>query len=337
MHFLRILDVNLNRLDESLKLIEDTVRFGIENNEMLMEMRKVRRDFLDLKLALPQPAIIGSRQSKHDLGRKQRFDTSEKREISDLLLANLARAKESARIVEEILKTVKPRLRSRAKSIRFQLYDLEKEIVVHINKSFDPALHAVIDETYLKELDVKRTVKTMIKSGVTMIQLRAKTMKDADLLRVAKKIRKTVDHTSVKFIINNRLDIALACVADGVHLGHSDIPVREARKIAGDMLIIGASAHNLKQAIRAETQGADYLGVGAVYPTRTKKDARVCGIESVRIISGRVRIPVIAIGGVTDKNYRAILRAGAAGIAVSSYLFEGDLRQRLRSLTHESK
>ena len=170
-----------------------------------------------------------------------------------------------------------------------------------------------------------------------MIQLRAKTMHDAEFLRNARKIRKAINGRNVKFIINNRLDIALACAADGLHLGQTDMPVRDAREIAGDMLIIGASARKLEQAVRAESQGADYLGVGAVFPTRTKNDARVCGLKTLRMISSRVRIPVIAIGGITDKNYHNVLRAAAAGIAVSSYLFEGNLRKRLRSLTQQSK
>jgi thiamine-phosphate pyrophosphorylase len=334
VHFPRILDVNLNRLDESLKLIEDITRFHIERKEALSQTRKIRRDFLHLKCSLPLSAIIGSRQSHKDPGRKKKFDITSKRSYTDLLLANLSRAKESSRTIEEVLKTIEPRLSNSAKNIRFQIYDLEKDIVVSHTKKFNPALHAIIDEKYLNLMDLEKAVRTMVNNGATMIQLRAKIMEDSDFLRNARKIRKIIRTANVKFIINNRVDIALACRADGVHVGQTDMSVRDVRKIAGDIFIVGASAHNLKQAIRAETQGADYLGVGAVFPTRTKYDARVCGLRTLRSICERVKIPVIAIGGITDRNYRAVLRTGAAGIAVASFLYEGRMRQRLRTLTH---
>ncbi|MGD8978913.1 MAG: thiamine phosphate synthase [candidate division WOR-3 bacterium] len=331
---LRIIDVNLNRLDESLKLIEDITRFQLEQRQLLTQIRKIRIDFLDLKKALPLTKIIGSRRSQKDLGRKKKFDSSRGKDQTGLMLATLSRAKESSRIIEETLKTVHPHLSNKAKKIRFQIYDLEKGIVVHYTKKFDPSLHAIIDEKYMGQLDLVRTVKTMVDNGVTMIQLRVKIMKDKDLLRTAKKIRKAIHDPRVKFIINNRVDIALACAADGVHVGQTDIPLKEARRILGDMFILGASAHNLNEAIRAENQDADYLGVGAVFPTSTKHDARVCGLHTLKSISRRVKIPVIAIGGITSANYQAVMHAGAAGIAVASFLYEGNLRNKLRSLTH---
>ena len=333
MPLLRIIDVNLNRLDESLKLIEDIIRFQLEHKQLLSQMRKIRADFLGFKKVLPLTRIIGSRRSQKDLGRKEKFDSGPKKDQTGLLLTTLSRAKESSRTIEETLKVIEPNLSNRAKKIRFQIYDLEKEIVVHYTKKFDPSLHAIVDEKYLSQLDLDRTIKTMIDNGVTMIQLRAKTMKDKDFLRTAKKIRKAIHDSRVKFIINNRVDIALACAADGVHVGQTDMPLKAVREITGDVFILGASAHNVKEAIRAETQDADYLGVGAVFPTRTKHDARVCGLQTLKSISRRVKIPVIAIGGINSANYQAALRAGAAGIAVASFLYEGNLRRKLRSLT----
>ena len=333
MPFLRIIDVNLNRLDESLKLIEDITRFHLEKKELLSQIRTIRNDFLSLKRSLPLSDIIGARQSHQDPGRKRKFDSARKKNNTGLLLSSLSRAKESSRTIEETLKTIKPRLSDRAKRIRFQIYDLEKDIVIHDTKKSDHTLHAIIDEKYLSLLDLQKTVKTMIDNGATMIQLRINTMKDRDFLRNARKIREAIHKAEVKFIVNNRVDIALACAADGVHVGQTDMPVRVVRKITGDMFIIGVSAHNLKEALRAEAQGADYLGVGAIFPTRTKRDARVCGLQTLKSISDHVKIPVIAIGGITDRNYHAVLRAGAAGIAVASFLYEGNLRRRLRSLT----
>jgi thiamine-phosphate pyrophosphorylase len=334
---LRIIDVNINRLDESLKLIEDVIRFQLEQRQLLTQIRKIRSDFLHLKRALPLTQTIGARRSHKDLGRKYEFDSGKKKDQTGLILSAFSRAKESSRTIEEALKTVIPPLSSGAKNIRFQIYDLEKETIVNYKKRFDPSLHAIIDEKYLHKHDLERTVITMVENGATMIQLRVKTMKDREFLRTARKVRKAIDSQRVKFIINNRVDIALACAADGVHVGQTDMPLKAVREILGDMYIIGASAHTLRQAVRAEVQSADYLGVGAVFSTRTKHDARVCGLPALKSISRRVDIPVIAIGGITSANYRAVLRAGAAGIAVASFLYEGNLRHNLRALTQHRK
>jgi thiamine-phosphate pyrophosphorylase len=333
VHFLRIIDVNLNRLDESLKIIEDIARFHLESGNLLSRTRKIRRVFLDLKRSLPMEAIIGARQSHLDLGRKAEFDSRTKKSTTATILSNLTRAREAARTIEETLKTIDTRLSSRMKEIRFQIYDIERDMVIQIEKRFDPFLHAIIDEQYLQSRNIDWLVKTLANNGATMIQLRATQMSDRNFMWYATQVRSAIRGSDAKFIINNRLDIALACNAHGVHLGQDDIPLERAREIMGDMAIIGISAHNLTEARKAERAGADYLGVGAVFPTTTKANARVCGLQTLRRICRVVKIPIIGIGGVNDQNYSAILRAGAAGIAVASYLFEGNVKKRIRSLT----
>jgi thiamine-phosphate pyrophosphorylase len=335
--FLRIIDVNLNRLDESLKLIEDITRFHLENKILLSQIRNIRRDFLIIKRSLPLPLIISTRRSHRDLGRKTKFDLGRKKDNLGLLLSSFSRAKESSRTIEETLKTTDTRLSNKAKQIRFQIYDLEKKIIIHYKKAFNPYLHAIIDEQYIGSLDLQKTVRTLVDNGATMIQLRTEKMNDRDFLRTARQIRKTIIKPNIKFIINNRVDIALSCAADGVHLGQKDISVDVARKIAGEMFIIGASAHNVAEAKRAEKLGADYLGVGAIFQTETKREARICGMGTLRSIIQHVTIPVIAIGGINDQNYHTVLRTGAAGIAVASFLYKGNTRRRIRSLTRSKK
>lgn len=335
MRLLRVLDVNLNRLDESLKLIEDITRFHLENRTLLSQIRSIRKNFLALKRLLPMEKIIGARQSSRDLGRKAKFDSINKKNTNAVILSNLWRAKESSRIIEEMLKNLDIRLSRKTKEIRFQVYDLEKNIVSSLRRKFDPSLHAIIDERYVRFSDIRGVTNTLVNNGATMIQLRARELSARSFLRYANRIRHAIKKTNVKFIINNRLDIALACDADGLHVGQKDIPLAHARKIMGDTSIIGASAHNLREAKIAEAQGADYLGVGSIYPTKTKPEARICSLPTLRSICRSIKIPVIGIGGINDKNYRAILRAGASGIAVASFLFEGNLAGRTRSLTHK--
>jgi len=333
VRLLRVLDVNLNRLDESLKLIEDITRFHLENRILLSQIRSIRKDFLKFKRLLPMKKIISARQSSHDLGRKARFDSISKKNTDAVILSNLSRAKESARIIEEMLKNLDVRLSSKTKEIRFQIYDFEKNIVSHFQRKFDPSLYAIIDEKYLRFSEISKVVSSLVNNSTTMIQLRVNKLSDRNFLRYADRIKRALSKKNVKFIINNRLDIALACNADGVHVGQEDIPLAQTRRILGDTFIIGVSTHNLKEAKRAEALGADYLGVGSIYPTKTKPEARICGLSTLKSICRSVEIPVIGIGGINDKNYRAVLRAGASGIAVASFLFEGNLTQRIRLLT----
>ncbi len=335
MHFRRIIDVNINRLDESLKLTEDIVRFLLSDLNLLSRTRRIRQDFLQFKRSLPIKNIIGARQSQRDPGRKAAFDSRTTKNSNTVILANLTRAKEASRTLEEVCRTLDFRTSRQMKQIRFKLYDLEKEIVSLIEKKFDPSLHVIMDEKYLNSSDVEKVTKILADNGATMIQLRIHSLTDRDFLRYARKIRRAISAQNVKFVINNRADIAVACDADGVHLGRDDLPIGEARKILGDMSIIGASARTVKDARKLEREGADYLGVGAIYATKTKEDARRCDLKVLRSICASVRIPVIGIGGVNAENYKTILRAGASGIAVASYVFEGDIRKRLRSLTRK--
>jgi len=326
--------VNLNRLNEALKFIEDVIRFSLENKVLLIRIRKIRNEFLKIKKDISLADIINSRQSSHDLGRAAKFDIQTKKTSEDLIIANLTRAKESARIIEEILKSINLKISNRMKEIRFQLYDLEKYIIGCLKKIFNPRINAVIDEKYLLAYRIKNMMDVLENNGVTMIQLRIKTLSDRKFYNYAVRIKKFLKKKEIKFIINNRLDIARASGADGVHLGQDDMPARMARRILGENYIIGVSAHNIDEANKAEKEGADYIGVGSIFRTKTKSDAHICGLSVLKSICKKITIPVVGIGGITNRNYRDVFRAGAAGIAVSSYLFEGDLLKNISLLTH---
>ena len=340
MQWERLADVNLNRLNESLKFIEDCTRFLFTKKKLLIAARNIRVAYRNIKKSISLTYIIAFRDSKKDAGRKEGFDTSDNRTLNELLFANLTRAKESSRTLEELFKLVNKRLSDKIKKIRFQIYDLEKEIVLQMSVPFDPRIQVILDEKHIASMagkKIKNLINILQRNGATMIQLRLKQCSDKEFHRMASLIREAIYLSGVKYIINNRLDIALSCAADGIHLGQDDIPVARARAIAGDRLIIGASAHNVQQAIKAASEGANYLGVGAVYPTHTKLDAKLCGLHMLRLICRKVKIPVIGIGGINAQNYKAVIRAGAVGIAISSFIFEGSPRQNLRSLTWVKK
>jgi thiamine-phosphate pyrophosphorylase len=163
------------------------------------------------------------------------------------------------------------------------------------------------------------SIKEAIEGGVSLVQLRAKKLETHEFFELSLKVRETTKKKNIPLIINDRVDITLSCNADGVHLGQDDLPVSYARKILGKKKLIGVSVNTEKEAEEAEKRGADYLGVGPIYFTQTKKDIKPpLGVEGLREIRKRVRIPILAIGGISVENAREIVEAGADGIAVVS-------------------
>lgn len=158
-----------------------------------------------------------------------------------------------------------------------------------------------------------------LRGGATMIQLRHKTASGRELFSWAQEIRTLCRKYEALFFVNDRIDIALACAADGVHLGQEDIPARIARTIAGETMLVGISATSLEEALKAQKEGADYIGLGHIFPTGSKeKHHPPLGIETLEKAASILSIPIVAIGGVTLENAPALVAAGADGIAVIS-------------------
>lgn len=154
--------------------------------------------------------------------------------------------------------------------------------------------------------------------GATAIQLRDKTMSSAEMIKIARQMTELCHSKGAKLFVNDRLDVALESGADGCHLGQSDGSLAEARKLAPAPFLIGLSVHNPRQAQLALEQGADYIGVGAVFPTGTKDDTSVIGLEGLREVAESTSLPIVAIGGISADNVRSVMEAGASGVAVIS-------------------
>ena len=199
-------------------------------------------------------------------------------------------------------------------------------------------LYAVTDRNCLHGISLEDAVEQAILGGATCIQLREKAVDEDELINEAKKLIEVCHRYNVPFIINDDYEAALKCGADGVHVGIEDAPVAELRRIAGKNFIIGATAKTIEQARLAESSGADYLGVGAVFPSPTKKNALRITPELLKEICGSVSIPAVAIGGITAENVKAIAGCGQSGIAVVSALFGAeDVRAAAEKLTEASK
>ncbi|AXI25644.1 thiamine phosphate synthase [Methanofervidicoccus sp. A16] len=175
-------------------------------------------------------------------------------------------------------------------------------------------LYVITDRRFRDEVE---SVKEALEGGATAIQLRLKGVPTREMVEVGRKIRKLTEDYDALYIVNDRLDVALAVGADGVHVGQEDMPVDIVKEIAPN-LIVGVSASNLREALEGEKKGADYIGAGSVFPTRTKENAKLLGLEGLREIVENVHIPVVAIGGINHENVKEVLEVGVDGVAVIS-------------------
>ncbi|OBR94360.1 thiamine-phosphate synthase [Clostridium ragsdalei P11] len=198
----------------------------------------------------------------------------------------------------------------------------------------DYSLYLVTNRSFLKDKPLQQAVEEAILGGVTMVQLREKDASTREFYEIAKEVKKVTDHYKVPFLINDRLDIAQTVDADGVHLGQSDMPINTARKILGKNKIIGISAGNVNEALEAEKSGADYIGIGTIFFTGTKKDIDTpIGIGGLRKIYSSINIPAVAIGGVNETNFKEVLSTGVDGISViSAILGKSNITAAAKSL-----
>lgn len=185
-------------------------------------------------------------------------------------------------------------------------------------------LYAVTDRAWLGKQTMPQQVEAALKGGATCIQLREKNMDDTTFLQEAREILTLCRQYKVPFIVNDNVDVALACGADGIHVGQEDIAAGEARHRIGTDKILGVSVHTVDEAREAVRNGADYLGAGAVFPTGTKTDARPMPIETLRAICNAVDVPVVAIGGISQSNIWQLSQSGVDGAALVSAIFAAE-------------
>lgn len=198
----------------------------------------------------------------------------------------------------------------------------------------DYKLYLVTDRDVLKGRDLGKAVEDSILGGATIVQLREKDITSREFYAIATKIKAITDKYNVPLIINDRLDIALAVGAFGVHIGQSDMPCIIARQVLGKDRIIGVSVHTLEEALEAEKDGADYLGCGAVFSTSTKKDAKNVSYDQLKEIKSRVKIPVVAIGGINEKNLVQLKGTNIDGVAIVSAILG---KEKIKEATENLK
>jgi len=327
---LRVIDASLNRAAEGLRFLEDTARFILNDAELTKQLKNLRHGIIPHDWPF-QKQLIHSRDSQGDIGANLDVEGSkDQRSLSSAIVANGRRVQEALRTLEEVAKIesgILPVSSDKFQQARFEMYTIEKLLLSRLLRQEKAkritGLYAVIDTVALKGRNHLEITRHAIQGGVKIIQLRDKTTNIKDLLLIAQALKNLCAEKGVLFIINDNLDIALAVGADGLHIGQKDLPVSLARKLAPIDMLIGCSVFNAAQAQQAVADGADYVGVGAIYPTPSK-GAVVVGLEPLRRIKQAVAVPVVAIGGINISNAVEVKKAGADSIAVINALLGVD-------------
>jgi thiamine-phosphate pyrophosphorylase len=205
-----------------------------------------------------------------------------------------------------------------------------------MKRLLDYSLYLVTDRGLSRGRTTGDIVRKAVAGGVTCVQLREKDCPTREFMAEARLLKAILRPAGIPLIINDRLDVALAVGADGIHLGQQDMDITDARCLAGPELIIGISAESLEDALQAEAQGADYIGISPVFATATKSDAAMpLGLDGIRRIRAAVRLPLVAIGGITADNAAAVIAAGANGVAVVSAIVAADSPQKAAAALKE--
>jgi thiamine-phosphate pyrophosphorylase len=316
----RIIDANLNRATEALRVIEEIARFYLDNELLCSRLKNLRHglaEFIDLNYA----ALLKSRDTEGDVGTSV-INNTQKQDVLDIFKANFKRLQQALRVLAEYGNPENLNI-SIFEKTRYESYTLEKEMFEELSKKLklkrleDKKLYLVTDRSKFSSVDeFLDTVAASLKGGVQIVQLREKTANAKEFLELGRKVKELCALYDALFIINDRVDVAHIVGADGVHLGQDDIDIDSARHILGKDAIVGISTHSPEQAEKAMASGADYIGVGPVFETPTKPGRKSVGLEYVQWASGNVNIPWFAIGGITTENVSEVINARASRIAV---------------------
>jgi len=322
---LRIIDANLNRLNEGLRLLEDVARFLLNDAALSTKLKSLRHELSEDNLPL-RKALLSARDASGDVAALASEDMK-REDIPAIVAANARRVTESLRVLEELAKLPDSKLDpSRFKHARFAVYTIERELMGKVlrREKRIHGLYVIIDRETLGDRDEVETCKQAIRGGAKGIQLRDKGSSKREILTSARRLQEVCTQHNVLFSVNDHLDVALGAGVDCLHLGQNDLITSDARRLIPIDMLLGCSTDNIDEALQAEKEGADYVSLGSIYPTKTKKDAVLVGLKQLRKVRQATTLPIVAIGGINADNIREVLKAGANAIAVISAVLGAD-------------
>ncbi len=323
----RILDASANRAREGLRVVEDYVRFALDDPALTRRLKEVRHRLADALKGLDPERLLASRDTRGDVGTHIMTASEQARENPRaVLIANFKRTAEALRSLEEYGKLVDVWVSGRFEVLRYDVYTLEKLTMTAVAARrlwTDVNLMVLVGGTPTLG-DLTWLVEEALAGGAGAIQLREKGLTDRELLTRAREVRILTAKARARFILNDRPDLARLSGADAVHLGQDDVTPRDARRVVGPVLGIGVSTHNLAQIGKATLDGAGYLGVGPTFASQTKDFDDLAGLDFVQAAAQATGLPWFAIGGITLANLDEVIEAGARRVAVSSAVLRAE-------------
>jgi thiamine-phosphate pyrophosphorylase len=341
---LRLLDANLDRAREGLRVVEDWCRFGLDRSDLVARLKDLRQRLGVLHADRYKQARHTATDSAAGLGHPAQ---GQREQPAQVVAANCGRVQEALRVLEEFGRGIDDPLAAEAAAIRYALYDLEVELLRACRGGDQRRQLLATCRLYLitsPSPQLEGMVEAALRGGVRLVQYRAKEgglgpdgqpLTDAVRLRQAQALRQLCSRHGALFVVNDRIDIALAVDADGVHLGQGDLPPALARRLLGPERLIGRSTHALPQLQQAVADGCDYVGVGPVNATPTKPGREPVGLDYVRQAAAASPIPFFAIGGIDATSLAAVQAAGGERVAVVRAITEAaDPEAASRHLLH---
>ncbi len=336
----QIIDANLDRAREGLRVLEDWARFGLGKEKYVERIKNFRQ-------ILGKNHLDVYKQSRNHVKDKCKGLTHQeqinRKTFKQIISSNSARVQEALRVIEEFSRLHNSELSKIASEIRYEIYTLEMDL---LNLSKCKKSEEILKENDLYVItnqkdNLLEIIEEILIAGVRIIQHRFKKGTDKEHLEEAIKIKNLCKRYNSLFIINDRIDIALASDADGIHLGQDDLDLKTARKLLGYSKIIGISANNEIDISNALKGGCDYIGIGPVFETTTKKNRKPIGIEKIKTLTKDLNIPWFAIGGINSNNISYLKRYGFKKVALVSKLMNSedpkeDAIMILKELSHEN-
>ncbi len=321
----RMIDANLNRTREGIRVIEDCARFVLDDAKLTTECKSARHQLKSAmdSLNLTHADLIESRDTTNDVGTTITTQNEQDRSqgMSDLIKAAAKRATEALRVIEESAKALGSS-GAAFETIRYQLYTIEKQVALSLAPRCPQwSLCVLITQSLCTQHDPEEVVRRAAAGGASCIQIREKDLPDAQMLEYAGALTTLAHSLDLHVMINDRAHIAQLVGADGVHLGQSDLPIIAARKLLGHSAWIGRTCPTIEHVIDAINQGADTCGIGPIFASSTKSKPTLAGtalMESYLKAPELQSTPVLAISGISDTNIHQLSEIGCPGVAVSS-------------------
>ena len=320
---LRILDANLNRAREGVRACEEFARLVLEDARVSTLLKDIRRNLQAISTGVGENLLLAARDVANDAGARPQGDANRRSGPEDMARAGIKRAQEALRVIEETLYAQAPELAPEAASARYRAYEAEQQLFVAapLRRVLQESPVMVVFSRALCRRPWRDVADSLIEAGARLFQVREKDAGDRALIGIFIELSARLQGTGA-VIVNDRADLARAAQADGVHVGQDDLPCGDARRVVGHARLVGVSTHNPAEARTAEAEGADYIGLGAVFPTATKDVQYHATPELIRATLEAVKLPVFAIGGITPAN---VVQLGAMGVrhaAVSAGLLD---------------